>query len=285
MGKITIMPGRFAIKIAYIGKEYQGFQRQTESIKTVEGTILDALTELKIINNVSESKYSAAGRTDKGVNAISQVIAFNSIRDEIYLEEINTLFPRDIYAWAIADVKENFHPRRDALLRTYRLYHYYFNEDLKLMTKAVKKLKGTHDFAKLCKKSDKLFDGSPKSTVLTLETAKFNLQNNLLVFEFSSRSFLWNQVRKMVSVILDIGSGKYPPEIIDEILNPPSSKPKGGIKPVSPDGLVLYDVYYENIEFISIANKTSFESRLREKINFYSSTSAVLKLMKDTLTK
>ncbi len=279
------MPVRFAIKIAYIGKEYQGFQRQTESIKTVEGTILDTLTELEIINNVSESRYSAAGRTDKGVNAISQVIAFDSLKDEIYLEEINDIFPKDIYAWAKAEVKENFHPRRDALLRTYRLYHYYFNEDLKLMTKAMKKLKGTHDFAKLCKKPDGLLDGSPKSTVLTLETAKFNLQNNLLEFEFSSRSFLWNQVRKMVSVILDIGAGKYPPEIIDEILNPPSSQPKGGIKPVPPDGLVLYDVYYKNIEFIPITKMTSFETRLREKLNFYSSTSAVLKLIKDTLTK
>lgn len=279
------MTKRFAIKIAYIGKEYQGFQRQTESIKTVEGAILDALIELEIIDNVSESKYSAAGRTDKGVNAISQVIAFNSLRDKIFLEEINNIFPRDIYAWAKAEVKENFHPRRDALSRTYRLYHYYFNEDLKLMTKAMKKLKGTHDFAKLCKKSDNLQDGSPKSTVLTLETAKFKLQNNLLEFEFSSRSFLWNQVRKMVSLILDIGSGKYPPEIIDEILNPPTSEPKGGIKPVPPDGLVLYDVYYKNIEFIPITKKTSFEIRLREKLNFYSSTSAVLKLMKDSLTK
>lgn len=285
MGQKTIMTKRFAIKIAYIGKEYQGFQRQTESIKTVEGTILDALIELEIINNASESKYSASGRTDKGVNAISQVIAFDSLKDKIYLEEINNNFPRDIYAWAKAEVKENFHPRRDALLRTYRLYHYYFNEDLKLMTKALQKLKGTHDFIKLCKKSDNLLDGSPKSTVLTLETAKFNLQNNLLEFEFSSRSFLWNQVRKMVSLILDIGSGKYPPEIIDEILNPPTSKPKGGIKPVAPDGLVLYDVNYENIKFIPITKKIPFETRLLEKLNFYSSTSAVLKLMKDSLTK
>ena len=44
------MTKRFAIKIAYIGKEYQGFQRQTESIKTVEGSILNALIELEIIN-------------------------------------------------------------------------------------------------------------------------------------------------------------------------------------------------------------------------------------------
>ncbi|MCK5046334.1 MAG: tRNA pseudouridine(38-40) synthase TruA [Candidatus Heimdallarchaeota archaeon] len=279
------MTERFAIKIAYIGKEYQGFQRQTESIKTVEGTILDTLIELEIINKVSESRYSAAGRTDKGVNAISQVIAFDSLKNKIYLEEINDLLPRDIYAWAKAEVKENFHPRRDALLRTYRLYHYYSNENLKLMTKAMKKLRGTHDFVKLCKKSDNLQDGSPKSTILTLETAKFNLQNDLLEFEFSSRSFLWNQVRKMVSVILDIGSGKYPPEILDEILNPPTSKPKGGIKPVPPYGLVLYDIYYKNIKFSPITKKISCETRLLEKLNFYSSTSAVLKLMKDTITK
>ncbi len=279
------MTGRFAIKIAYIGKEYQGFQRQTESIKTVEGTILDTLIELEIINNASESRYSAAGRTDKGVNAISQVIAIDSLKDKIYLEEINDLFPRDIFAWAKAEVKENFHPRRDALLRTYRLYHYYSNEDLKLMTKAMKKLKGTHDFVKLCKKSDNLLDGSPKSTTLTLETAKFNLQNDLLEFEFSSRSFLWNQVRKMVSLILEIGSGKYLPEILDEILNPPTSKPKGGIKPVPPDGLVLYDVHYKNIKFIPITKQISIETRLRENLNFYSSTSAVLKLMKDTIAK
>lgn len=279
------MTERFAIKIAYIGKEYQGFQRQTESIKTVEGTILDTLIELEIINKVSESRYSAAGRTDKGVNAISQVIAFDSLKNKIYLEEINDLLPRDIYAWAKAEVKENFHPRRDALLRTYRLYHYYSNENLKLMTKAMKKLRGTHDFVKLCKKSDNLQDGSPKSTILSLETAKFNLQNDLLEFEFSSRSFLWNQVRKMVSVILDIGSGKYPPEILDEILNPPTSKPKGGIKPVPPYGLVLYDIYYKNIKFSPITKKISCETRLLEKLNFYSSTSAVLKLMKDTITK
>ncbi|MCK5182682.1 MAG: tRNA pseudouridine(38-40) synthase TruA [Candidatus Heimdallarchaeota archaeon] len=279
------MTERFAIKIAYIGKEYQGFQRQTESIKTVEGTILDTLIELEIIDKVSESRYSAAGRTDKGVNAISQVIAFDSLKNKIYLEEINDLLPRDIYVWAKAEVKENFHPRRDALLRTYRLYHYYSNENLKLMTKAMKKLRGTHDFVKLCKKSDNLQDGSPKSTILSLETAKFNLQNDLLEFEFSSRSFLWNQVRKMVSVILDIGSGKYPPEILDEILNPPTSKPKGGIKPVPPYGLVLYDIYYKNIKFSPITKKISCETRLLEKLNFYSSTSAVLKLMKDTITK
>ncbi|NHJ31445.1 MAG: tRNA pseudouridine(38-40) synthase TruA [Asgard group archaeon] len=279
------MTKRFAIKIAYIGKEYQGFQRQTESIKTVEGTIIEALKELEIINSVSESRYSAAGRTDKGVNAINQVIVFDSLRDEIYLEELNNSFPDDIYAWAITKVPDNFHARKDALLRTYRFYHYYFGENLKIMTKALKKLEGTHDFTKLCKKPDKFSDGSSKSTVLTLESAKLELQDKILRFEFSSRSFLWNQVRKMVSVVLAIGAGKYPLKMIDEVLDTNSLEPKGGIKPVPPEGLVLYDVYYKDLKFTKIAKKTSFEARINEKLNSHSSTSAILELMKDSLLK
>lgn len=279
------MTKRFAIKIAYLGKNYQGFQRQTASIKTIEKTIFEALKELEIIKKISESKYAAAGRTDKGVNAISQVIVFNSLKDEVFLEELNTILPNDIYAWAIAEVKESFNARRDALLRTYRYYHYHFNENLKLMKKATRKLEGTHDFIKLCKKSDKLPSGIEKSTILTLDTAKLNKRDNILEFEFISRSFLWNQVRKMVSLILAIGSGKYTLEVIDEVLNPQSSEPKGGIRPVPPEGLVLYDVQYKDLKFNTIVKKTTFQGQFQEKLNSYSSTLAVLELMKNSILK
>jgi tRNA pseudouridine38-40 synthase len=279
------MTKQFAIKVAYLGKNYQGFQRQAESIKTIEKSIFEALIELEIINIISEARYSSAGRTDRGVNAIGQVITFNSLREEVYLEELNTILPNDIYAWAIAEVKENFNARRDALLRTYRFYHYHFDENFKLMKKALKKLEGTHDFAKLCKKADILPSGIEKSTILNLETAKLNKRDNILEFEFASRSFLWNQIRKMVSVILAIGSGKYTLEIIDEILNPQSLEPKGGIKPVPPEGLVLYDVYYKDLKFTTLAKKASFQDGIHEKLNSYSSTSAVLELMKNSLLK
>ncbi len=278
------MTKRFAIKIAYIGKGYQGFQRQDESIKTIEGVIIEVLEKLEIINGLSESRYSAAGRTDKGVNAIGQVIAFDSLKEEIYLEELNTHFPNDIYAWAIAEVRSDFNARYDAIERTYRYYHYYFNENMKLMAKALKKLEGNHDFVKLCKK-DRLIDGTRKSTEITLDSAKVHKQRNLLQFEFISRSFLWNQVRKMVSIVLDVGSRKYSIDIINDVLDPESPLPKGGIQLVPPEGLVLYDVKYKDLKFTKLAKKSTYKERILKELNSHTSSAAVLELMKKTLLK
>ena len=42
------MVQRFAIKIAYDGENYRGFQRQIEGILTVEGEIITTLKKLKM---------------------------------------------------------------------------------------------------------------------------------------------------------------------------------------------------------------------------------------------
>ena len=276
------MVPRFAVKIAYIGKSYHGFQRQKEGIETVEGKIVNALHQLKIINKLEKSRYSAAGRTDAGVNALAQVIAFDSLREKIYLEEINQVLPDDIYAWEIAEVEPQFNARRDAKYRTYKYFIPYSNENIEQMKKGLKKLLGTHNFVNLCKKPDVLPSGQTKSTILTLEKASVKLikERELLEFEFTSQSFLWKQVRKMVSLILDIGREKYSLEIIDETLNPKNKGPKGGIKPVRPEGLVLYDVDYDDISFKAIEKKELISYQLLEKLNSYSSTVAVLDLLK-----
>ena len=73
---------RIALKIAYIGTDHHGFQVQTNA-KTIEGELFRALYELKIINDPHEAKYIAAGRTDTGVHALGQVIAFNTEKPNI----------------------------------------------------------------------------------------------------------------------------------------------------------------------------------------------------------
>ncbi len=278
---------RYAIKFAYLGANYQGFQRQKKTIITIEGTILEILKSLNITSKVKSSRYSAAGRTDKGVNAISQVIAIDSLKEEIYLEEINQHLPNDIYAWAIAKVHDSFNARRDATSRVYRYYHMYSNENLELMNEGIKKLLGTHDFIKLCKKPDILASGYQKSTILRLDAANVKLidMKSTLEFEFVSRSFLWNQVRKMVSLLLDVGKGKYELGKIDEVLNPKSKLPKGGIKPAPPIGLVLYDVKYPEIKFESIKKKEVIESRIKEKLSYSKSMTSILNLMKSDILK
>ncbi|MFW9923206.1 MAG: tRNA pseudouridine(38-40) synthase TruA [Candidatus Thorarchaeota archaeon] len=279
------MVQRYALKIAYIGKNYQGFQRQKENIKTIEGTIFSALIELGIITSDEKTRYSAAGRTDAGVSAVGQVIAFDSQKDTIYLEEINQKLPDDIYAIGIAKVPEDFNARRNAIKRSYRYFAPYNGENIRLMKQGMKKLLGTHNFEKFCKKPDKLPSGVEKSTILTLDKATLRLmkKNRLLIFDFSSRSFLWKQVRKMVSAILAIGKKKYSPQIIDLAFDMESNEPIGGIKPVPAEGLILYNVEYKNVKFEPMNKKELVLIRIQSKFDLVSSEHAVIQMMQKKL--
>ena len=281
------MTKRFAVKIAYLGKNYQGFQRQKGSIPTIEEEITTTLKELEIIESLSKAQYTAAGRTDAGVNALGQVIAFDSLRDEIYLEELNQHLPNDIYAWAITTVNSDFNARKNATQRFYRYFASYNNENIKLMKQAARKLVGNHDFIKLCKTPDRYSDGSKKSTTITLEKAEISLnkEKNLLQFDFSSRSFLWKQVRKMVSLLVAIGRKEYPLSIIDDVFDLASKEPKGGIKPAPPVGLVLYKVDYTEIVFTLLKKKSLIENLIRKEISNHSSTLAVLRLIEKQIIK
>jgi len=279
------MKHRFAIKFAYLGQNYQGFQRQKKGIKTIEGTILEVLQKQNILEKTQPARYSAAGRTDRGVNALGQVIAFDSPREQIYLEELNANLPDDIFAWGLATVPSTFNARRDATLRIYKYYTLYNGEDLELIAQALTKLEGTHDFKKLSKKADPLPSGIQKSTVLTLEcaTVVYHKMQNLLEFEFSSRSFLWHQVRKMVSLVLAIGQGLQTLEGLDDVLNPEKPELPGGIKLAPPEGLILYDVHYPNVVFQGTTKKSLIEVPLKRKLATYSALQAVLQLMKNHL--
>lgn len=279
------MVDRFAVKIAYLGTNYHGFQRQKSGVKTIEGEIFYTLTKLGIIDKLPKARYTAAGRTDAGVHALGQVIAFDSLKQEIHLDELNHCFPDDIFAWGLAKVDGDFNARRHAQKRTYRYFIPFAGENLQLMEKGLSCLLGTHNFEKFCKKTNNLPSGKPKSTILTLDVASVQLleKNNLLMFEFASESFLWKQVRNMVSMIRIIGRAIQPISALQAALEPTLKMPKGGIRPVSPDGLVLYDVNYSKINFSPIEKKYLVEKELQKKISAYTSTLAVLDELKKSI--
>jgi tRNA pseudouridine(38-40) synthase len=70
----------FALRIGYSGNSYSGYQKQKAGIgiHTVEDDLLDAL---------HGQKTNAAGRTDKDVSAVSQVINFHT-REKVTPEDI-----------------------------------------------------------------------------------------------------------------------------------------------------------------------------------------------------
>jgi len=115
-----------AFRIAYDGREYAGFQRQPHA-RTVGGTVLRALADHGILDrgdgptHATPPGYAAAGRTDAGVSAVAQTVAF-AAPPWLTPRALNGRLPGSVRAWAAADVDPAFHATHDAARRTYR-YH------------------------------------------------------------------------------------------------------------------------------------------------------------------
>lgn len=62
-----------ALRLAYLGWEYQGFAVQENTDNTVEARLFEAFLKTKLIQDRQSSNYHRCGRTDKGVSAFSQV--------------------------------------------------------------------------------------------------------------------------------------------------------------------------------------------------------------------
>src|SRR5947209_16867184 len=114
-----MQPVRYRAILAYDGTNYRGFQRLTENEITVQGTVEAAIAK------VSQQQVTVygAGRTDAGVHATGQVIAFNVAwkhQDSDLLRAINATLPTDIALQTLDRAEPGFHPRYNASSRSYR---------------------------------------------------------------------------------------------------------------------------------------------------------------------
>jgi tRNA pseudouridine38-40 synthase len=135
---------KVALKVAYIGTDFHGFQRQPD-LKTVEGELIEALKNANLIDNPKDSGYAIAGRTDRGVHALGNVISFRT-PEEVIINQINDFLPKSIRILAKAGVRFGFKPRF-AKRRHYR--YTVVNKDhldLDKIKEASKIFEGTHDF-------------------------------------------------------------------------------------------------------------------------------------------
>nr|AAH75766.1 Zgc:56653 protein [Danio rerio] len=164
-----------ALRLAYLGWQYQGFAVQENTDNTVEARLFEALLKTKLIQDRQTSCYHRCGRTDKGVSAFSQVISIDlrstqyggglgvtvpadvdvkgkTSADELpYVKILNRVLPQDIRILQWAPVESGFSARFDCQSRTYRYYFPRGDLDLELMAEAAKRYEGTHDFRNLCK--------------------------------------------------------------------------------------------------------------------------------------
>lgn len=229
---------KIALKLAYLGDNYYGFQRQPNLI-TVDSAIRDALEQIGVIHG----DFCYAGRTDRGVSALGQVIDFWIDEENANLARprcINGRLPRDVWAWAWAVAPLGFSARWNALWREYRYLLWHEGLDLKEMRSVAEKLLGQHDFRN--------FSSCKEVTVKEVQKLEITevSANGLVAFDVRADGFLWNMVRKIVRALELVGSGDKGQEWIEELLNPELNC---GAPSAPSEGLILMDVGYDCLDW------------------------------------
>ena len=226
---------RIALKIAYNGNKFHGFVRQP-NLKTVEGDLLNSLIKHGIIEDTKESYYRVASRTDKEVSALCNVVAFNTdVSKKRILEELSDEH-LDIIAYGISEVKPDFNPRH-AKYRQYRYYLPINDLDTKKILSAASCFTGVHDFSNFARIE------SFRDPVRTIDNIVFTFEGDLLVVDFFAQTFLWHQIRRIISALVKVGNNEIEKEQIIEALENPEKKIDYGLAPAEP--LILKDIVYD----------------------------------------
>jgi len=236
--------------VAYDGTGYGGFQRQKNapSIQEELERALEKLTQ-------TPCPVLAAGRTDAGVHAEDQVIAFDTVwRHPLpdLQRALNAVLPAQIAVLQMEVAAPAFHPRYDALRRAYRYtvyrgavwhpfavrysLHVERTLNLEAMQAAASMLVGKHDFAAF---------GSPpvgENTLREVYSATWTPQDVWLYFDIEANAFLYRMVRMVVGTLLRVGYEAFSPEVFAEILQNCERRKAGPA--VAPQGLCLKRVLY-----------------------------------------
>ena len=234
---------RIALKLAYIGDRYHGFQIQ-QNAHAIESEIFASLEKNNIVDDIKDARYSGAARTDRGVHASGQVIAFDtSTRFGDPLPRIiNHDLPDDIWVWAYAEVPYGFDARRDAVRRDYRYCLYDRGYKVHAIRESGSLFTGTHDFSNFARKI--------KGAVRTIDRIEIHERGGFIIIDVSAPSFLWNMVRRIAAALEQIGAGSQDSGWIRELLDPKRHPIHQGIKPAPAYGLVLRNVAFEGVEWI-----------------------------------
>ena len=225
---------RTALKFAYDGREFYGFARQPQ-LKTVEGALIKSLIKHGIIEDTNESMFRSSSRTDKGVSCFGNVVAFNT---ETPGKKILTLLSKettDVIPFGVKEVNDGFNPR----YAKYRHYRYFLPKkdvDVDEIIKTSSVFTGQHDFTNFARVEQ------GRDPVRTIDNIVFDEQKNVLVIDFFAQTFLWNQIRRVVSALEKIGRKQISKQVIVEALCNPDKNVDFGLASAEP--LFLMDVAY-----------------------------------------
>ena len=248
---------RYQLTLAYDGTGFFGSQRQANR-RTVQGELEKALCNL----GWTGRSIIMAGRTDTGVHATGQVTSFDldwSHSDEELVRALNTVLPADMAVLEAQLVQAKFHPRFDAISRSYRYKcfcqplrhplreHFTWRVwpaiDGAVLAESAKCFLGTHDFSAF---------GSPTTpkggTVRTIMKAEWShFAEDEWHFDVQADAFLYRMVRRLVFIQIAVAQGKVPVEavarsLMEQVTLEKRTELPAGLAPAH--GLTLVEVAY-----------------------------------------
>ena len=234
---------KYMMVISYDGSKFHGFQRQNDE-KNVQGYLEDILS--KVLNDNIIIK--GAGRTDRGVHALGQVIHFETRKSVKGLKQKLNKLLVDCHIKSLKKVTDDFHARHSVKNKIYlykidlsgkRDANYYLRVykdlDINKMRSASKLFIGYHDFKNFVAGERIDYHSKIKSIIIF----KFN---DVLYLMFKGIGFYRYMIRNLVGALLKVGEGKVEEDVIKEMLDNPDKEKR--LTTVSPNGLYLVKIKY-----------------------------------------
>ncbi len=243
---------RVALGVEYAGFAFCGFQSQPSRCG-----VQDALE--RAIGEIAGHPVGvvAAGRTDAGVHAVSQVVHFDTeaVRPlSAWVRGVNTHLPPAVAVLWAQPVTAQFHARFAATVRHYtyvllnraerpgllagRVGWYHRPLDVDAMRAGAAHLAGTHDFSAF-----RAAQCQAKSPVKTVSRLALTHTDPYLRFDFSANAFLHHMIRNIVGALLCVGTGQQPPAWMAQLL---AERDRTRAAPTfAPDGLYFAGADYD----------------------------------------
>jgi tRNA pseudouridine38-40 synthase len=223
---------RVALAFAYDGGLFDSFARQPGR-RTVEGELIRALRAGGALKSSRTARFAVASRTDAGVSALRNVCAVDSSMDPRTIPHVVDP-PPGLWLLSAAAVDPSFDPRRQATARTYTYTVLDPSPyDWKEIRRGAKIFQGLHDFQNFCR-PDRDVPTHRSLTRIAIES-----EGGMARFRLQAPNFLWEQVRRMVHALLEVGAGRRDVASIRRQLEATTRDPE---PPAAPRPLVLWDV-------------------------------------------
>ena len=249
---------RVRATVAYDGGSFHGFV-VNEDVRTVAGELDDALS--RVVGTTIA--VACAGRTDRGVHAVGQVVSFD-VPDDTDLDRVRRSVNRQcgpsVVLRSLERAGDDFDARFTATGRSYRYrvlnrrdpdpflaataWHVTDPLDVPAMQSAADHLVGEHDFSSFCRRPKVATDAAAPSLVRRIETVGWQGPDDdgLLEFSITASAFCHQMVRSIVGTLVDVGRGRHSVDDVPGMLEARDRQAAGS--PAPSHGLVLWSVRY-----------------------------------------